>query len=257
MIGENVMQLRIPSAAVKAQYVDPTQVVVDPVRHTTSPLVTGGSVVGIRCCDGVVIAADTLASYGSMARFQNLSRLVKVTDNCLLGGGGEISDFQEIQRLLENLITKDFCFNDEHTQSPRSVHQYLGRVLYAQRSRLNPLWNSLLVGGYTAGQSFLGMVDLYGTTFESEVLATGFGVLLGLPLLRKAYRPDLTVQEGIKVVEDVYRVLFYRDARSINRIQVATATEAGVTISEPYSLETKWDFKGFVNPRSPYDESTW
>jgi 20S proteasome subunit beta 7 len=68
------------------------------------------------------------------------------------------------------------------------------------------------------------MVDLYGTTFESEVLATGFGVLLGLPLLRKAYRPDLTVQEGIKVVEDVYRVLFYRDARSINRVRSFTMT---------------------------------
>ncbi|EME29591.1 20S proteasome subunit beta 7 [Galdieria sulphuraria] len=233
------------------------QLVVDPVRHTTSPLVTGGSVIGIKCSDGVVIAADTLASYGSLARFQNFSRLLKVTDSCLLGGGGEISDFQEIQRLLENLTTQDFCFNDEHKKSPRSLHQYLGRVLYAQRSRLNPFWNSLIVGGYVQSQSFLGMVDLYGTTFESEVLASGFGVLLGLPLLRKAYRPDLTVQEGIKIVEEVYRVLFYRDARSINRIQVATATVDGVTISEPYSLETKWDFKGFVNPRSTYDESTW
>ncbi|GJQ11349.1 hypothetical protein GpartN1_g3140.t1 [Galdieria partita] len=251
------MELHISSSATKAENFSSAQLFVDPTRHTTAPLVTGGSVVGIKCSDGVVIAADTLASYGSLARFQNFSRLMKVTDSCMLGGGGEVSDFQEIQRLLENLITKDFCFNDEHIQTPRSVHQYLGRVLYAQRSRLNPLWNSLLVGGYAASQSFLGVVDLYGTTFESEVLATGFGVLLGLPLLRKAYRPDLSINEGIKIVEDVFRVLFYRDARSINRIQVATATSAGVTISEPYSLETKWDFEGFVNPRSTYDESTW
>ncbi|GJD12815.1 Proteasome subunit beta type-4 [Galdieria sulphuraria] len=236
------MELHISSSATKADTCSPMQLVVDPVRHTTSPLVTGGSVIGIKCSDGVVIAADTLASYGSLARFQNFSRLLKVTDSCLLG---------------ENLTTQDFCFNDEHKKSPRSLHQYLGRVLYAQRSRLNPFWNSLIVGGYVQSQSFLGMVDLYGTTFESEVLASGFGVLLGLPLLRKAYRPDLTVQEGIKIVEEVYRVLFYRDARSINRIQVATATVDGVTISEPYSLETKWDFKGFVNPRSTYDESTW
>eukprot|EP00871_Galdieria_phlegrea_P005733 jgi/Galph1/647/GphlegSOOS_G5332.1 len=222
-----------------------------PIRQTTTPLVTGGSVIGVKCSDGTVIAADTLASYGSLARFQNFSRLSQVTDNCLIGGGGEISDFQEIQRLLENLTTKDFCFNDSHKYGPRSLHQYLGRVLYAQRSRLNPLWNSILVGGFEEGESFLGMVDLYGTAIESEVLATGFGVLLGLPLLRKGYRPDLTVVEGVKLVEDVYRVLFYRDAR------MATISEVGVRVSDPYYLDTKWDFKSFVNPRGDYDESTW
>ncbi len=38
--------------------------------HTLSPTVTGSSVVGIKYRDGVMLAADTLASYGSQARFK-------------------------------------------------------------------------------------------------------------------------------------------------------------------------------------------
>jgi len=36
------------------------------------------------------------------------------------------------------------------------------------------------------------------------------------------------------------RVLFYRDARTLNRMQLATVTDQGITISEPYELETEW-----------------
>lgn len=43
------------------------------------PSVTGTSVLGLRFKDGVVIAADKLGSYGSMARFRDLSRILKVS----------------------------------------------------------------------------------------------------------------------------------------------------------------------------------
>ncbi len=39
-----------------------------PFKATTSPIVTGSSVLGIKYRDGVMMAADTLGSYGSMVR---------------------------------------------------------------------------------------------------------------------------------------------------------------------------------------------
>ncbi|XP_042337531.1 proteasome subunit beta type-4-like [Plectropomus leopardus] len=50
-----------------------------PVRHTLNPMVTGTSVLGVKFTGGVIIAADMLGSYGSLARFRNISRLMKVT----------------------------------------------------------------------------------------------------------------------------------------------------------------------------------
>ena len=42
-------------------------------------MVTGTSVLGVKFTGGVVIAADMLGSYGSLARFRNVSRLMKVS----------------------------------------------------------------------------------------------------------------------------------------------------------------------------------
>jgi 20S proteasome subunit beta 7 len=38
----------------------------DPIGHATSPIVSGGSVVALKCKDGILLAADTLLSYGSL-----------------------------------------------------------------------------------------------------------------------------------------------------------------------------------------------
>lgn len=43
-----------------------------------NPMVTGTSVLGVKFTGGVIIAADMLGSYGSLARFRNISRLMKV-----------------------------------------------------------------------------------------------------------------------------------------------------------------------------------
>ena len=49
---------------------------VSPLKHTMQPIVTGTSVLGIKTKHGVVIAADTLGSYGSLARFRDIKRFV-------------------------------------------------------------------------------------------------------------------------------------------------------------------------------------
>jgi 20S proteasome alpha/beta subunit len=88
--------------------------------------------------------------------------------------------------------------------------------------------------------SFLGLIDLHGTSFEDTTIATGYGAYIARPLLRKAYRDDMTQEEAMKAVEDAMRVMYYRDARTINKVQFAVATADGITISEPKEIDTTW-----------------
>lgn len=98
------------------------------------------------------------------------------------------------------------------------------QLLYARRSKINPLWNSLLVGGCSPeGKRFLAYVDLLGTTYSASTLATGYGAYIAQPLLRKAVegREDtLTEAEAVKILEDSLKVLYYRDARSLNKVRL-------------------------------------
>jgi len=70
--------------------------------------------------------------------------------------------------------------------------------MYGRRNKMDPLYNALVVGGHRDGKSFLGFIDMRGVSYESDVIATGFGEHLGLPLLRKYWRmQDLTKLSNI------------------------------------------------------------
>lgn len=151
-----------------------------------------------------------------------------------------MSDFQYIRSLLDDLVIEEFTEQDEHTLGPAEIHEYLSRLMYARRSKLNPLWNSLLVGGYKDGKRwctshrfrpssdwfityarFLAYVDLLGTTYSSSTIATGYGSYIAQPLLRKAVEGNedtLTEREAQAILEESLLVLFYRDARSLDKV---------------------------------------
>ena len=61
-----------------------------PSTRTTEPIVTGASVLAIRYQGGVAIAADTLASYGSLARYRDIRRLKAVGAYSVVGASGTL-----------------------------------------------------------------------------------------------------------------------------------------------------------------------
>ncbi|EAU81717.2 proteasome beta 4 subunit [Coprinopsis cinerea okayama7 len=209
------------------------------------PIVTGTSVLAIKYKDGIMMAADNLASYGSLARFKDVPRLQAVGTHTVVGASGDMSDFQYLQKVLDELIVEEFTNADGHSLGAKEIHEYLSQVMYARRSKMDPLWNSLLVGGVDKGERFLAYVDLLGTTYSASTLATGYGAYLAQPLLRKEVegREDtLTEDEARKILEKSMKVLFYRDARSLDKYQIATITADGVKITDSQRLDTYWAF---------------
>jgi 20S proteasome subunit beta 7 len=152
-----------------------------PNTHTQSPIVTGTSVLAIKYSSGVVIAADNLASYGSLARFTDVKRLKPFNARAIVGFGGDVSDMQYLDRLLMSLdVAENYTSGESGEDSPlmsaRNLHTYLAKVMYKRRSDFNPLWNAMLVAGLDEkDEPFLASADLLGTTFSAPSLATGFG----------------------------------------------------------------------------------
>lgn len=58
---------------------------------------------------GVMIAADTKGSYGSLSRFMHIERLFKATDKAVVACGGDIADYQLIRDVIEQKVYV-FCF---------------------------------------------------------------------------------------------------------------------------------------------------
>ncbi|XP_076735708.1 proteasome subunit beta type-4-like, partial [Maylandia zebra] len=69
------------------------------------------------------------------------------------------------------------------------------------------------------------------------------------PLMREVVenKVEITKQEARELVERCLKVLYYRDARSYNRHEIAIVTEEGVEILGPLSSETNWDIAHMVS----------
>lgn len=85
-------------------------------------------------------------------------------------------------------------------------------------------------------------------TYSSPVLSTGFGAYLATPLLRKLVDKDgdeehVTEAQARAAIDECMKVLFYRDARSLDKYSVATITEGNVRIEKDVKcLDQSWRF---------------
>jgi len=229
------------------------------MQRTQSPMVTGGSVVALKYAGGVLVAADTLAAYGSLARFEGVSRMkaVGIAQDTLLAAGGDISDYQQMLKYIESAENEEYAIDDGASMSASAMHQWLTRIMYNRRSKMDPLWNSIVVAGFRNGKSYLGTSDLYGTMYEDNYVATGLGAHMALPLLRKAWKEDLTEDEARTLIVDCMRVLFYRDTRASAQYTIGKADGSGSSVSEPATLDTYWEHDLFVKGGGHRGDGSW
>jgi len=228
-----------------------------PSKRTQSPMVTGGSILGLKYAGGVMVAADTIASYGSLVRYEGVLRMAQVgiANDTILAAGGDYSDYQCMLKMIEAKATAEFAVDDGCTIPPAALHNWLTRIMYQRRSKMDPLWNSIIVAGFRNGKPYLGSSNIYGTMFEDNFMASGLGSHLALPLIRKGWREDLTEAEARKLLEDSMRVLFYRDTRASAFITIGKVDTAGSSITEPFKLETYWEYPSFVQGNTTGDGS--
>lgn len=190
-----------------------------------------------------------IASYGSLARFTDVKRIRVFDGSSIVGFGGDVSDMQYIDRLLDSIDIRENYSSNGNTLNAKNIHTYLSKVLYKRRSEMNPLWNHILVAGFDGdGKPFLSSADLLGTTFSAPHLATGFGAHLAIPILRRLFPEDLPVEDiskeqAVAALKDCMKVLFYRDARSLDQYSLAVVTKDGIELKENEKLDNQsWAF---------------
>lgn len=121
---------------------------------------------------------------------------------------------------------EEHCYDDDAKLTAPEIHSYLGRISYQRRNKADPFFNKFLVAGVKDGKSYLGYLDQYATQFEENYSATGFGSQMALPLIRDRWRADMSEAEARRLMEDCMRVLWYRDCKALNRIQIGTVSAA-------------------------------
>ncbi|ORD93460.1 PSB7 [Enterospora canceri] len=137
--------------------------------------------------DGIIVAADTSVTYGSLAATK-LNRIFCI-NNTLITFNGFVGDFLQVKKDLEQEIA-----NDKSPIDAKGIFKFLQLVLYGARSKTEPKFCSIVVAGIgkantNLGESgnpnmFLGTINSKGVFWEDTSVATGFASHFALPLFR-------------------------------------------------------------------------
>ena len=225
------------------------------IQHSLGAVNVGTSVMALKYKDGVMIAADTAISYGGFRNVKDARRITKLNNECAFACSGEMADFQFLVKELNKKQEADEIEQDGATfLKPRDYFNWIARFNYNRRLKMNPLWCTTIVGGVRQdnGEAFLGMTDLYGLKLEENYLLTGLSAHYCQVLMANSWRPDLTEEEARKLLSECMTVMFYRDKKAIDTVQITTITAQGVTEFDPIKIDSNWNLDFYKNKTNEF-----
>jgi len=76
-----------------------------------------------------MIASDTGISYGGMRKIKDARRVFKINDECLFSSSGEMADFQNLKKMVDDKREEDEIENDGATfHKPRDYFNFISHT---------------------------------------------------------------------------------------------------------------------------------
>ena len=187
---------------------------------------TGATVVGIKCTDGVVVATDTLISWGTLILSEKGVKAFKLTDTIVLASAGLTSDYQMLVNRLQAQI-KLYELNQKKDITVKALSKMIANTLYS--IRMTPLYVQTVVVGVDALGPQLYTLDMGGSLIPDDFTAAGTGTTTAYGVLENSYTPQLTVKEAEEIAIKSVKAAIARDIQSGGEIRVMSVTKDGVT----------------------------
>jgi len=191
---------------------------------------TGTTTVGIVCKDGLVLAADKRVTAGYLIANKKFVKVHQVADKIGLTIAGLVSDAQ----LLTKLVRAEIKLMEIQTHRKLTVKEasnLLAGMNYSNIRRPSMVAGivGFLIGGHDDQDGF----TLYNIGIDGSIIkkddydSEGSGSVFALGVLESDYRPGLSTEEGIKLVQRAVNAALQRDAATGNGIDVYVINEQG------------------------------
>ena len=188
-------------------------------------LPTGATIVGRKCSDGVVVATDSLITWGTHVLSEKGIKAFKLSDTIVLASAGLTSDYQMLVNRLQAQI-KLYELNQKKNITVKALSKMIANTLYSRR--MAPLYVQTVVVGVDANGPQLFTLDMGGSLMPDEYTAAGSGTATAYGVLEDGFKPDLTVKEAEVIAINAVKAGIARDAQSGGDVRVMSVTESGV-----------------------------
>lgn len=184
-----------------------------------------GTVVGLRCKDGIALASDTrgTAYYLVLSkRVRKLFQLEKHIGAAISGRSGDVQSLVNLLKAEANL----YRLKHERPISTKSLVQAASNMLHGRR--IFPYIAAGVFSGVDDDGPHLFFLDPVGGKLEEEKFASaGTGSTVAYGMLEQNYRDDMELDDGAKLAAQSIKTAIERDAATGDKIVVAMIDKKG------------------------------
>ncbi|KAK8802781.1 hypothetical protein WA171_006453 [Blastocystis sp. BT1] len=200
------------------------------VEYAIESIKLGSTAIGIKTSEGIVLAVEKRLTSKLMVP-SSVIKIMEIDHHIGAAMSGLVAD---AITLIDNarVNAANHLFNYGEPMSTESVAQSLSEIMLSfgeddDTKMSRPFGVALLIGGYTKKYGYqLFLTDTSGTYTEYKAVSIGSGCEGATDMLKDLYKPNLTLQEGIKVSLSTLKQVM-KDPINCNNIDVATITEEG------------------------------
>ncbi|MEK6968861.1 MAG: archaeal proteasome endopeptidase complex subunit alpha [Nanoarchaeota archaeon] len=196
------------------------------VEYAKKTVKQGSTALAIVCKDGVVFVADKRITSKLMVP-EAIEKMFRIDDHIGATAAGIISDARVLVDRSQLKAQQHAVTYDSRIDILSIVKEMCDlKQVCTQSAGLRPFGVSLLVGGVEEdGEVKLFLTEPYGLYFQYKAAVIGEGEEEIEPVLRKKYRPNMPLEEGMKFGLSLMKD-FLKEEFNFDRVDVAYISTA-------------------------------
>jgi proteasome beta subunit len=184
-----------------------------------------GTVVGVRCKDGIALASDSRGAAYYLVLSKRVKKIFKLEERigaAVSGGSGDVQSLMNLLKAEANI----YRLEHRRSISTKSLAQVASSLLHGRRAF--PYLVAGVISGVDGDGPHLYFLDPIGGKMEEEKFASaGTGMTVAYGVLEQGYRDGMTLDDGARLVAQSIKIAIERDAATGDRIVVALIDEKG------------------------------
>ncbi|MEK6893357.1 MAG: archaeal proteasome endopeptidase complex subunit alpha [Nanoarchaeota archaeon] len=181
------------------------------VEYAEKTVRLGSASIGLVCKDGIVIIADRRIRDKLIAP-ESANKIFEIDEHIVATAAGILSDARVLIDAAQVLAQQNKVTYGSPIE-PISIMRMIAdkKQMFTQYGGVRPFAAAFLLGGANKGQAHLYTSDVTGNYFAYKANAIGENDEKIKEILRKDYREDMTIEEGIKFALKIFKELLEKN----------------------------------------------
>ncbi|XP_067002482.1 proteasome subunit beta type-7 [Anabrus simplex] len=191
---------------------------------------TGTTIVGIVFKDGVILGADTRATEDTIVSDKNCSKIHYLAQNMYCCGAGTAADTEMTTQMIASQLELH-RLNTGRIVPVATANRMLKQMLFRYQGFIGA---ALVLGGVDTRGPHLYSIYPHGSTDKLPFVTMGSGSLAAMAVFEAGWKPNMSEEEGRKLVRDAIAAGIFNDLGSGSNVDLCVIRKGSVDYIRPY-----------------------